>query len=252
MALAIAGCGGGSGDAPPTTTARGSIETKFIASRSNGTTYPLYIYWPPNSSSDRASLPVVYLLDGESRFATLVGLVEALAKRVIIVAIGNELSRAHDYVPSNSCTPTGGGEGAFFDFIRLELIPFVDTNVGGDATRRALLGHSHGGSFVLYALFNEPAGGHHFSAYLASDASISCMPTTASGWESSYAAGNGALPVRLHISFAANVANASYGQQIDSRHYSGLTLVTQAYAGDHISMIPAAFSDAVQFAFPPL
>ena len=33
--------------------------------------------------------------------------------------------------------------------------PFHRSNFGGDPQRRVLLGHSHGGSFVLYALFNE-------------------------------------------------------------------------------------------------
>ena len=154
-------------------------------------------------------------------------------------------------MPPNTCTPNGGDQAPFLDFIRLELIPFIETGFGGDPQRRVLLGHSHGGSFVLYALFNEPAATRSFSAYLASDASIGCMPATVSAWESVYAAANTSLPVRLHVSYSANVDNARFAEQVESRHYVGLRLATQLYPGGHIGMIPAAFTDALAFAVAP-
>ena len=58
LGLMAAGCGGGgSGTASPMARA---LQTREITSRSNGTTYPLYIYLPPNSDAIRATLPVVY------------------------------------------------------------------------------------------------------------------------------------------------------------------------------------------------
>jgi len=101
---------------------------------------------------------------------------------------------------------------------------------------------------VLYALFNEAPASRHFSAYLASDASIGCMDVTVYGWESAYAAANTALTTRLHISYSANLPNAGFAQIIQSRHYSGLTFASQLYAGGHIGMIPMAFADALAFA----
>ena len=153
----------------------GTLQTRTLPARSNGTTYSLNIYLPPGIAAIRASVPVIYLLDGDSRFAAVVDIVERTQARVVIVGIGNEALRGRDYVPANICTPGGGGQGAYLDFIRLDLIPFVETTFGGDPQRRILLGHSHGGSFVLYALFNEAPAGRHFAAYLASDASIDCM-----------------------------------------------------------------------------
>jgi predicted alpha/beta superfamily hydrolase len=244
LGFATAGCGGGGTG----TVMAGSLQSASIASRSNGTTYSLNIYLPPNSAATRATLPVVYLLDGDSRFPAMVEIVEATRAQVAIVGIGNEALRARDYVPQNLCTPGGGGEGAFLDFIRLELIPFVETNVAGDPLRRILLGHSHGGSFVLYALFAETAPGRHFSAYLASDASIDCMNATVYGWEAAYAAANTALALRLHISYGANLANADFATKVQSRQYSGLSMAAQFYSGGHIGMIPMAFADALAFA----
>jgi len=250
LGLVTAGCGGGGGGSGAAASAMaGSTQTRTISSQSNGTTYPLSIYLPPATVAIRANLPTVYLLDGESRFQTLVDIVETMKAQVMIVAIGNEALRARDYVPANICTPGGGGQAAFLQFIRTELVPFVEATFPGDPQRRILLGHSHGGSFVLYALFNEVPASRLFASYLASDSSIDCMSATVAGWESAYAAANTALPVRLHVSYSANAGgNITLVQQVQSRHYTGLTLVSQIYGGGHTGMIPAAFADALTFA----
>lgn len=245
LGCVAAGCGGGSGTAVPMA---GTVHTRNVTARSNGTAYPLNIYLPAGTEANRSSLPVVYLLDGESRFQTLVDIVETAKMRVAIVGIGNEAQRSHDYVPPNLCTGNGGGQVAFLDFIRFELIPFFETGFGGDPLRRILLGHSHGGSFVLYALFNEAPASRHFNAYLASDASIGCMNDTVYSWEADYAAANAALAVRLHVSYAGNTANIGFASQVQQRRYAGLSLAVQAYSGGHIGMIPAAFADALGFA----
>lgn len=245
LAGLVAGCGGGGGASSPATPMSGTVQYRDIAARSNVTTYPLHLYLPPGIDAIRATVPTVYLLDAESRFQTLVDIVELTRTRVIIVGIGNEALRARDYVPSNLCTPGGGGEAAFLEFIRSELIPFIATNFGGDPLRRALLGHSHGGSFVLYALFAQAA---LFSAYLASDASIGCMESSVYGWEAAYAASHTLLPVRLHVSYASNLANVAFVERLLSRRYGGLNLSHQFYLGGHIGMILAAFADALAFA----
>ena len=226
----------------------GTLQTRSLPARSNGTTYALNIYLPPGLAAIRASVPVIYLLDGDSRFPAVVEIVERTQARVVIVGIGNEAMRGRDYVPANTCTQGGGGQGAYLDFIRLDLIPFVETTFGGDPQRRILLGHSHGGSFVLYAAFNEAPAGRHFAAYLASDASIDCMSATVYGWESSYAAANPSLAARLHISYGANMGNAAFAQQVQVRSYAGLALMAKFYPGGHIGMIPLAFTEAIAFA----
>jgi len=248
LATWLAGCGGGGSDVSAPRLA-GSLQTTSLTAQASGLSYPLSIYLPPDDGTPRNTLSVVYLLDGESRFLTTVNLVEASRTRVILVGIGNEAYRSHDYVPFNSCTPNGGGEGAFLDFIRFELIPHIDATVGGNPARRALLGHSHGGSFVLYALYAEAPGSHRFSAYLASDASIGCMPGFVYGWDESYSARFSTLPVRVHLSYGANLANIPFVDQLLARHYGGLALARRFDAGGHIGMIPGAFADAIGFAF---
>ncbi|MDR6820356.1 putative alpha/beta superfamily hydrolase [Neorhizobium sp. 2083] len=49
-----------------------------------------------------------------------------------------------------------GGTGDLLDFIESQLFPRLDEMVRTDATRRSLFGHSFGGLFTLYALFERP------------------------------------------------------------------------------------------------
>ena len=245
--LALGGCGGGGmdddGESPS-----GTVVTRSIVANSNGTTYPLNIYLPPGLAAIRNTVPVIYLLDGDSRIAAVVDIVERTEARVIVVGIGNEAMRGRDYVPANGCTSGGGGQAAYLDFIRFQLAPSIETNFGGDPRRRILLGHSHGGSFVLYALFHEAPTTRHFAAYLASDASIDCMSGTVYGWEEDYAIVYPMLPVRLHISYGANTANQAFSEKVQQRRYTDLAMASKAYGGGHIGMIPAAFTDAIAFA----
>jgi hypothetical protein len=253
----LAACGGGGGGSSEgvNNPAAGTRRAGSVVSR-NGPTYPLQVYLPPANAGPRADLPVVYALDGESWFELLAGIAQSSRTPFIVVAIGNQALRNSDFVPANQCTTGGGGEAAYFRFIREELTPYVESTLGGHPARRVLLGHSHGGSFVLYAMFAQAAGQHHFSAYLASDASLGCMTSTADGWEHAYAEGSGArLPTRLHMSFATGgniVANARYVDVIATRRYAGLTMVSQAYTGSHGGIVPAAFADAIAFALAPI
>jgi hypothetical protein len=242
--FALAGCGGSDGEY----SLSGTMLSRSLVANSNGTAYPLNIYLPPNIAEIRNTVPVVYVLDGDSRFGVVVEIVERIKARVVVVAIGNEALRGRDYVPQNLCTPGGGGERDYLDFIRYQLAPWIETSFGGDPRRRILLGHSHGGSFVLYAVFNEAPGTHHFAAYLASDASIDCLRPTVYGWEEDYAIVYPMLPVRLHISFSANTANQGFALQVQGRAYTGLAMATQFYLGGHLGMIPDAFADAIAFA----
>ncbi len=86
----------------------------------------------------------------------------------IIVSIVN-VDRNRDFLPShNEGVPTSGGADKFLEFIKSELMPFMDENypVKGEDI---LLGHSFGGVFTMYALLEEPK---LFDAYLAGDPSF--------------------------------------------------------------------------------
>lgn len=252
LALALAGCGGGSSSGPGEDAAQGTRESRTFRSRASGVTYPLSIYVPPSSAGARSDLPVLYVLDGATWFETAVGIAESGETPAIVVAVHGTGRRNRDYVPANRCTPDGGGHPAFLDFLREELLPYIDDTVGGDPRRRALFGHSHGGSFVLYAMFAESPGQHTFAAYLPSDSSVNCLGITPYRWEQDYASAHAALPVRLHLSYATlgnHDSNRAYADAISQRGYQDLDFVAKAYAGTHGGIVPQALREGVTFAF---
>src|SRR5690606_33241287 len=117
--------------------------------------------------------PVLYLLDGETYFYSLSGIVKQLSSfgttscpESIIVAIPNS-DRSRDLTPYDpeTKTPDSSGIEKFTRFLKEELIPFVDKKYS-TLPHRTLIGHSLGGSFVIHALINHQ---NLFTNYLAID-----------------------------------------------------------------------------------
>ncbi|WP_257385073.1 alpha/beta hydrolase-fold protein [Tahibacter caeni] len=113
--------------------------------------------------------PVLYLLDGRTRFGHTATAVEALAAagdipEMIVVAVDSTDQRARDFTPSGSEAVAGsGGADKFKRFLSTELIPSVEQEYRANGFR-ILSGHSLGGLFVLHSLSAEPA---LFQAYIA-------------------------------------------------------------------------------------
>ena len=129
--------------------------------------------------------PVLYLLDGEGHFHSVVGLIQQLSQvngntivpEMIVVGIPNT-DRTRDLTPTriindppmmdtNSSKSTGGGEN-FAAFLEKELIPHIDSAFPTQPYR-LLIGHSFGGLAVMNILTNHTK---LFNAYIAIDPSM--------------------------------------------------------------------------------
>ncbi len=136
-----------------------------------------------NDTSSR--FPVVYLLDGDSHFQSVVGMIQQLSEangnsnfpQMIVVAIPNT-DRTRDLTPthivsdlpnmdSNSSKSTGGGEN-FVAFMEKELMPHIDSAYPTQPYKM-LIGHSFGGLTVMNVLTNHTK---LFNAYIAIDPSM--------------------------------------------------------------------------------
>ena len=142
---------------------------------------PILIYSPSYDSVYfiKPAYPVLYVLDGEGYFASLVTMIQQLSvhngntifPQMIIVGIPNlRGTRNRDLTPSqSSMDPQSGGGEAFTAFLEKELIPYID-NQYATAPYRTLIGHSLGGLMVVNTLLKHPA---LFNAYVALDPSMS-------------------------------------------------------------------------------
>jgi uncharacterized protein len=141
----------------------------------------LFIYTPYADRKikpfTKETFPVLYILDGENHFRSVVAIVERLAGSgvcppMIVVGIPNT-NRTRDLTPtaaeenSDGLKNTGGGE-KFISFLEKELMPYIESSYP-TAPYKILMGHSLGGLMVMHTLV------HHtdlFNAYVPIDAAL--------------------------------------------------------------------------------
>jgi predicted alpha/beta superfamily hydrolase len=141
----------------------------------------LFIYTPYANKkiqpSTEETYPVLYVLDGENHFRSVVALVERLVgsgvcPSMMVVGIPNT-NRTRDLTPtasegnSDGLKNTGGGE-KFISFLEKELMPYIESSYP-TAPYKILMGHSLGGLMVMHTLV------HHtdlFNAYVPIDAAV--------------------------------------------------------------------------------
>jgi predicted alpha/beta superfamily hydrolase len=146
----------------------------------------IWIYTPDMTSGGPAQRwPVLYLLDGDAHFPSVVGMIQQMSQvngnsvfpEMIVVGIPNT-DRTRDLTPthvssdppmmdSNFSKSSGGGEN-FVAFLEKELIPHIDSAYR-TAPYRVLVGHSFGGLTVMNVLANHT---RLFNAYVAIDPSM--------------------------------------------------------------------------------
>lgn len=168
---------------------------------------------------------------------------------LIIVGIGYEIHsyedwarrRSHDMTPTVvNDVPGSGGAEKFLNFIKAELIPYIDTNYRTNPADRTIIGHSYGGLFVLYTLLHEP---DLFHRYCAGSPDPDYDNRVLFEYEKELAESRLALPVKLAVIAGALeedivVATEEFCTTLSSRSYEGLELTFTVLDGEsHMSVI---------------
>lgn len=159
--------------------------TSSFDMEANGITYRIFTA-APQEAAPEGGYPVIYMVDGNRILPIAAKLMaENSALKAVFVGIGyptddqEEIVRLryfdltpptpNDLIPVHFNVPKTGGRDAFFDFIDNKVKPEVEKRFNVDKSRQALFGHSLGGLFTLYALFNHTES---FQIYSAADPSI--------------------------------------------------------------------------------
>lgn len=131
-------------------------------------TYKVFVSLPPNYSPKEKSYPVLYYLDAWAKTAVLNSAAYSQTRYrqinpVILVGIsydtnfeGRSKIRTRDYVPSLQTTDTVHRADDFLQFIKTELIPYIEGKYAVNQSDRGLLGGSLGGLFCTWVLKQEP------------------------------------------------------------------------------------------------
>lgn len=139
----------------------------------------IWVHVPNTQPNSGERFPVVYLLDGDAHFPSVVGMIHQLSTingntvvpKMIVVGIPNT-NRTRDLTPikdpsMNEPNYSGGGE-AFMEFLQNELIPYIDSNYP-TSPYKLYIGHSLGGLTVINTLLKKP---DLFNSYIAIDPSL--------------------------------------------------------------------------------
>jgi len=247
LLTACAGSGGGTAVAP-----QGKEVALSLMSQQTGVSYDINMYLPNAYFTATAPLPVLYAMDSEYRYATLVGAIQQTGVDVVLVNVA-AMSSARRWVDF-----TMPGATAYDRFLTLELIPFIEAQFKVDGTRRMLSGHSLSGEFVMYALFLDDPHNRPFWAYISEEGSFwynsvgtfsTGLPDTAITAEQDYDS-SGQLPLNL-VMAGDDRANLAYVRnvyaQLTSRGYQGLNAVLYTYDLGHVPMDGPASAAALTF-----
>jgi len=237
----------------------------------------------PSEYSDfpEKTYPVIYMLDANTLFGMVTQILRNMNWRVpfcsqlpdaIIVGIGYPESgpkattlaqrmnlRQRDFHPvvdeENEkflqelfplTNPVAMGKAdQFLQFIRDELMPFVESEYRIDTTDRALISDSSGGVFALYALFHQP---ELFQRYIVVSPSIPYGNGVTLDYERTYAEHHNDLKARVYLAFGEPELNDwqlpylnPFLKALEGRKYPGFTLIQQTIANcDHCAVIAPA------------
>lgn len=249
----------------------------ILKSKINGTTYHLNVSLPKHySSKDTTHYPVLYMLDGGLAFpiahSVRTGL-DMFGKLDDVIIIGIEYEweesltpwftqRAKDYTPTKDVNFENNqayleifglakgsllsGEGSIFlNVIRKEIIPLIDKEFK-TTSDRGISGHSFGGLFAGYCLFEAT---DLFNKFGINSPSFWWNNKEMFKVEKTFSEHNKSLSVKVFMSVGSMEGNSmtpvmtAFADSLRSRNYKGLNLTTHIFEDEtHMSVVPAMVS----------
>jgi len=127
-----------------------------------------------NDNTGKVRYPVIYVLDGDANFNTIVSITEfmynaGLCPPMIVVGILHPDRMKDLTFGTDKETPgiVGNGE-KFMRYVEKELMPYIESNYS-TASYKIFIGHSVGGLTVVNTLIHHPS---LFNAYISLDAAL--------------------------------------------------------------------------------
>lgn len=231
--------------------------------------------------------PVVYILDANLYFGMFTELSRMLylcgMTETIIVGLGYpvderleeafaEISslRTLDLTPAvdkdyeneqrqNGAIVRGTGRAAdFLSFIEDDVIPMIETEYRAIPADRTLVGHSFGGLFALFTLFQRPT---LFQQLIVGSPSLHFAKGVVFDYEEEYSMGRRSLPVKLFLSVGAMEESPGRPMvsdlyrlraRLESREYEGLELTFRVFEEcNHCAAIAPMFQFGMMALMPP-
>ncbi|MEK4300454.1 alpha/beta hydrolase-fold protein [Oceanobacillus sp. FSL W8-0428] len=233
--------------------------------------YVINVFIPEQPVPDN-EFPVLYILDGNA-YGTLFSEIIKLQSRrsektgidpTMLVSVGYEgdepfqPNRIYDFTPfaedtelparpDGSPWPEHGGAEIFLDFLEKDLIPFINEKYKTNKQKQTIFGHSLGGLFVLYTLFQRS---HLFSHYFSCSPSIWWNKQTILSYETKIDDKNvkglfiAAEPIENKQMYANGLAMY---ENLSERNKGIKTAFFAPEGENHMSIVPTSFSRGMRF-----
>jgi predicted alpha/beta superfamily hydrolase len=256
---------------PQTPSTSETILHRILHSEIVGDDYDIYLRLPPNYQKENGPYPVIFQLDPQWHFDITTKFVSDFEQNkqsvpVIVVGIGypypsgdtNPKGRNRDYTlpleNKNYPLSAEGGAVNFYQFIKKELIPFLELNYSiAGPEHRSISGHSYGGLFVLYALSQYDSSSPCISSFLAASPSIWYGDGSIYNYLLSLKSKYTDIPVKLYMSvgdledvyMTANFDTLS--NQISSSSYKELQYKFEKFHADHVGTVDPSYRNGIPF-----
>lgn len=254
---------------------RGTVEPSMLE-RAEGWEWDheVRVYLPPSYTVAEKTYPTLWVTDNNLEIAQAALMGDSLGLRVemIIVAIGApadvtgaefQRRRSYDFIPDKALMGPGfdvypdgalGGAEGFHDFLVNQLRPKLAHKYRMDPNGHTYAGHSGGGQFGLYVLFNHPES---FAKYIISS------PAAYQPWldmEENWHANNSDLPAEVFISAGETEMTHTFwatsqivstvalvSERLTLRSYPSLTLHSRIFPDDdHFTVLPTAYTRGIE------
>lgn len=239
-------------------------QVRKIFSKINNQEYVLQINLPRFYDDSSKVFPVVYLLDSQWDFPLLQAIYgqqyfDGFLPGLVVVGItwggkdpNPDVLRARDFTPTDihEYSPTGNAPN-FLEFIKSELIPFIEKNYRVSKNDRTLMGSSLGGLLTLYTVFNR----HDlFNRYVLTSPALSWDNGFLYQCEENYSKSSDKLPVKLAMCVGGLENNSSefqdFVKKLNERNYKGLELYSKVIDGiGHSGSKAEGYTRGLQFVF---
>ncbi len=242
----------------------------FLNSKHLHHRFELQISLPAEYETSQAAYGVVYCLDASFMGGTLKKTTRSLQQAremppVITVGIDLATASREEWFAQRSfiMTPTKsdgyqelgvqaewtGGAPVFLQTLAQEIIPRIETTYRVKPGERTLIGHSFGGLFALFALFEAP---QLFNRYLISSPSLDWDKRVVFRQESEYAKTHQDLPAGVFLAAGAleNVPEDPVVDQLQElagvlrqRKFARLELTTMVFENENHRSVPPVACD---------
>jgi predicted alpha/beta superfamily hydrolase len=248
------------------------IRQQLLTSQNVEEEYLILVSLPEGYAASQREYPVLYVLDAEKSFGLARDVADWLSfrrevPRMIVVGISYGESteawwqkRSRDLTPSQDESkiwgewPLAGGADAFRQFLRAELIPYVEREYRADGNR-ALVGLSLGGLFGAYDLLSPD---RLFHRYILVSPAFPWNYDEILKTEASFSESSTSLPAIVYSALGTADEEATiqswhrFNAQITGREYEGLSFFPETFEGEtHLSVFPVALTHGLKWAFQP-